>query len=138
MAGKDPQRKLAYFDLYYMLDGVPELEASVTGNTGEHRSNLKKKEKNIARSPKVFAYLTFNTSSLNEASMAVLMLLITARLSTGMLVRWVHILSSLCCQTISLGFCLSFTLVNLKLWIYLYYPTTGSSSMCTAHSKTIK
>jgi hypothetical protein len=25
-------------------------------------------------------------------------------------------------------FCLSFTLVDLKLWIYLHYPTTGASS----------
>jgi hypothetical protein len=38
MAGKDPQRKIADSDRHYMPDGVPELEASVTG---KHRSNLK-------------------------------------------------------------------------------------------------
>jgi hypothetical protein len=73
-----------------------------------------------------------------EASMAVSMPLITVRSSTGTLVLWVHILSFLCCQTNLLGFCLSFTLVDLKLWIYLYYPTTGASSMCMAHLTTIR
>ena len=64
MAGKDTRRRLADFDRHYMPDGVPEPEASVTGKTGEHRSNLK----GIARSlAEVFAYLTFNTSSLNES-----------------------------------------------------------------------
>jgi hypothetical protein len=68
MAGKDPKRKLADFDRHYMPDGVPMLEASVTGKTGEHRSNLKRKAKGITRSlAEVFAYLTFNTSSLNES-----------------------------------------------------------------------
>jgi hypothetical protein len=68
MAGKNPQQKLADFDRYYMPDGVQEPDVSVTGNTGEHRSNLKRKAKGIARSlAKVFAYLTFNTSSLNES-----------------------------------------------------------------------
>jgi len=33
-----------------------------------------------------------------------------------MLVRWVPILSSLCCLISSLGFCLSFTLVDLSIW----------------------
>ncbi len=51
-----------------------------------------------------------------EASIAVSMPLITARSSTGTLVLWVHNLSTLCCQTNLLGFCLSFTLVDLKLW----------------------
>ena len=68
MAGKDTRRKLADFDRHYMPDGVPEPEASVKGTTGEHRSNLKRKAKGIARSlAEVFAYLTFNTSSLNES-----------------------------------------------------------------------
>ena len=68
MAGKDPKRKLADFDRRYMPDGVPLLEASRTGKTGENRSNLKRKAKGIARSlAEVFAYLTFNTSSLNES-----------------------------------------------------------------------
>ncbi len=68
MAWKDPRRKLADFDRRYMPDGVPMPEASVTGNTGEHRSNLKRKAKGVARSlAEVFAYLTFNTSSLSES-----------------------------------------------------------------------
>ena len=68
MAGKDPKRKLADFDRHYMPDGVPMPEASVTGKTGEHRSNLKRQAKGIARSlAEVFAYLTFNTSSLSES-----------------------------------------------------------------------
>ena len=68
MAGKDPKRKLADFDRRYMPDGVPLPEASGTGKTGENRSNLKRKAKGIARSlAEVFAYLTFNTSSLNES-----------------------------------------------------------------------
>jgi hypothetical protein len=54
-----------------MPDGVPEPDVSVTGNTGEHRSNLKRKAKGIpgiARSlAEVFAYLMMNTSSLNES-----------------------------------------------------------------------
>ena len=68
MAGKDPKRKLADFDRRYMPDGVTLPEASATGKTGENRSNLKRKAKGIARSlAEVFAYLTFNTSSLNES-----------------------------------------------------------------------
>ena len=68
MAGKDPKRKLADFDRRYMPDGVPLPEASRTGKTGENRSNLKRKAKGIGRSlAEVFAYLTFNTSSLNES-----------------------------------------------------------------------
>jgi hypothetical protein len=87
LAGKDPQPKIADFDCHYMPDGVPEPEASVTGNTGKHRSNLKRKAKGIARSlPEVFAYLMF----------------------------------------------------NMKVWIYLYYLTTGASLMCTAQSRTIR
>ncbi len=63
MAGKNPQQKLADFDRHYMPNGVQEPDVSVTGNTGEHRSNLKRKAKGIARSlAEVFAYLTFNTS----------------------------------------------------------------------------
>jgi hypothetical protein len=68
MAGKNTEKKLADFDHHYMPDGVPEPDVSVTGNTGEHRSNLKRKAKGIARSlAEVFAYLTFNISSLNES-----------------------------------------------------------------------
>jgi hypothetical protein len=73
-----------------------------------------------------------------EVSIAVSMPLITARSSTGTLVLWVHILSSLCCQTNLLGFYLSFILVDLKLWIYLHFPTTEASSMCMAHLRTIR
>ncbi len=73
-----------------------------------------------------------------EASMEVLMSLIAAKSSKGMLVYWVPMLSFLCCPINSLGFCLSFTLFDLKVWIYLYYPTTGVSLMCTAHLRTIR
>ncbi len=63
--------------------------------------------------------------------------LITARSRTGMLVRWVlqALLSSLCYL---IGFCLSFTLLDLKVWIYLYYLTTGASLTCTAHLRMIR
>ncbi len=68
MAGKNIQQKLADFDSHYMPDGVQEPDVSVTRNTDEHRSNLKRKAKGIARSlTEVFAFLTFNTSSLNES-----------------------------------------------------------------------
>jgi hypothetical protein len=68
MAGKDPQRTITDFDHHYMPEGVTAPEASVTGNTGEHRANLKRKAKGIARSlAEVFAYLTFNTSSLEQS-----------------------------------------------------------------------
>jgi len=40
-AGKNPQLKIADFDLHYMSDGVPEPEASVHGNADEHRSSLR-------------------------------------------------------------------------------------------------
>jgi len=53
---------------HYMPDGVPEPEASVHGNVDEHCSSLKRKADGISRSlSEVFAYLTYNTSSLNEA-----------------------------------------------------------------------
>ena len=53
-------------DRHYMPDGVPEPEASVHGNADEHRSSLKRKADGISRShSEVFAYLTYNTSSLN-------------------------------------------------------------------------
>ncbi len=68
MAGNNAEKKLADFDRRYIPDGVPQPDVSVTGVTGEHRSNLKQKEKGMARSlAEVFAYLTFNTSSLNES-----------------------------------------------------------------------
>ena len=73
-----------------------------------------------------------------EARMAVTMHLITARSRTGMLVHWVTMQSSLCCQTNSQGFCLSITLVDLKLWIFLQYRTTGASLMCMVHLRTIR
>ena len=73
-----------------------------------------------------------------EARMAVSMHLITARSRTGMLVHWVSMQSSLCCQTNSQGFCLSITLVDLKLWIFLQYRTTGASLMCMEHLRTIR
>jgi hypothetical protein len=67
MAGNNAEKKLADFDRRYMPNGVPEPDVSVTGITGENRSYLKRKAKGIARSlAEVFAYLTFNTSSLNE------------------------------------------------------------------------
>jgi hypothetical protein len=67
-AGKNPQLKIADFDRHYMPDGVPEPEASVHGNVDEHRSSLKRKADGFSRSlSEVFAYLTYNTSSLNEA-----------------------------------------------------------------------
>jgi hypothetical protein len=51
-----------------MPDGVPEPEASVHGNVDEHRSSLKRKADGFSRRlSEVFAYLTYNTSSLNEA-----------------------------------------------------------------------
>ncbi len=57
MAGKNPQQKLANFDRHYMPDGVQDPDVSVTGDTGEHRSNLKRKAKGIARSlAEVIAY----------------------------------------------------------------------------------
>ena len=68
MAGKTPQQNIADFDQHYMQDGVPEPEASVDGNANEHRSILKRKAEGISRTlSEVFAYLTYNTSSLNEA-----------------------------------------------------------------------
>ncbi len=70
--------------------------------------------------------------------MADTMPLITAKSSTRMLVCWEPTPSSLCYLLNSLGFCLSFTLVDLKVWIFLYYPTTGASLMCTAHLRTIR
>ncbi len=45
MAGKNLHRNLAEFDCHYMPDGVPEQEASVTGNDDEHRSYLTRKQK---------------------------------------------------------------------------------------------
>ncbi len=68
MAGKNLHRNLAEFDRHYMPDGVPEQEASVTGNDDKHRSNLKRKSEGISRSlSEVLTYLTYNPSSLNEA-----------------------------------------------------------------------
>jgi hypothetical protein len=61
-----------------------------------------------------------------EASMEGLMPLITARSSIGMLVHWVPMLSSLCCLINLRGFYLSFTLVDLKVLIYQYFPDDRS------------
>ena len=70
MAGKDPQQTIADFDWHYMPDGVPEPEASVDENVVEHRSSLKRKAEGISRCLReVFAFLTYNTYSLNEAKM---------------------------------------------------------------------
>jgi hypothetical protein len=58
MAGKNPHQKIADFDQHYMLDGVPEPEASVDGNANEHSSSLKRKVEGISRNlSEVFAYL---------------------------------------------------------------------------------
>ncbi len=68
VARKHPQQNIADFDRHYIPDGVPEPEASVDGNADEHRSNLKRKAEGTSRSlSEVFAYLTYNTSWLNEA-----------------------------------------------------------------------
>ncbi len=50
MAEKNTQQKVADFDYHYMPDGVQDPDLTVTGDTGEHRSNLKRKAKGIARS----------------------------------------------------------------------------------------
>jgi hypothetical protein len=68
IAGPDPVRRIADFDRHYMPDGQPAAEASVCGNTDEHRSQLKENAEGLSRSlSEVFAYLTHGTSSLEEA-----------------------------------------------------------------------
>ena len=68
VAGNNPQQRIADFDRHYMPDGVPAPEASVQGNADEHREDLKRKADGISRSlSDVFAYLTYNTTSQNEA-----------------------------------------------------------------------
>jgi hypothetical protein len=68
IAGSNPLQRIADFDRHYMPDGVPAPEASVQGNADEHRSYLKRKADGISRSlSDVLAYLTYNTTSLNEA-----------------------------------------------------------------------
>ncbi len=68
IAGNNPLQRIADFDRHYMPDGVPAPEASVQGRADEHRSDLKRKADGISRSlSDVFAYLTYNTTSQNEA-----------------------------------------------------------------------
>ena len=68
IAGNNPLQRIADFDRHYMPDGVPAPEAAVQGNANEHRSDLKRKAYGISRSlSDVFAYLTYNTTSQNEA-----------------------------------------------------------------------
>ena len=68
IAGSNPQQRIAAFDRHYMPDGVPAPEASVQGNAEDHRADLKRKADGISRSlSDVFAYLTYNTTSQNEA-----------------------------------------------------------------------
>ena len=68
IAGSNPQQRIAAFDRHYMPDGVPAPEASVQGNAEDHRAALKRKADGISRSlSDVFAYLTYNTTSQNEA-----------------------------------------------------------------------
>ena len=51
-----------------MPDGQPAADASVCGNSDEHRSQLKENAEGLSRSlSEVFAYLTHGTSSLEEA-----------------------------------------------------------------------
>ena len=51
-----------------MPEGQPTADASVCGNTDEHRSQLKENAEGLSRSlSEVFAYLTQGTSSLEEA-----------------------------------------------------------------------
>ena len=64
----NPQQRIAAFDRRYMPDGMPAPETSVQGNAEDHRSELKRKADGISRSlSDVFAYLTYNTTSQNEA-----------------------------------------------------------------------
>jgi hypothetical protein len=68
VAGSNPQQQIAAFDRRYMQDGMPAPEASVQGNAEDHRLELKRKADGISRSlSDVFAYLTYNTTSQNEA-----------------------------------------------------------------------
>ena len=68
IAGPDPLRRIADFDRHYMPAGQPAADASVCGNTDEHRSQLKENAEGLSRSlSEVFAYLTHGTSSLEEA-----------------------------------------------------------------------
>jgi hypothetical protein len=68
IAGNNPQQRIADFDLHYMPDGVPTQEVSVQGHADEHRSDLRETADGISRGVSdVFAYLTYNTTSQNEA-----------------------------------------------------------------------
>ncbi len=67
-------------------------------NTGEHRSNLKRKAKGMARSlAEVFAYLTFNTSSLEQSKKLLsiitnVSLIIMCNISIIVIIRIIHML----------------------------------------------
>jgi hypothetical protein len=68
IAGPDPLRGIADFKRHYMPDGQPAAETSPHGHSDEHRSQLKENAEGLSRSlSEVFAYLTYGTSSLEEA-----------------------------------------------------------------------
>ncbi len=93
-----------------MPDGVQEPDMSLTGNSGEHRSNLKRKAKCIARSlAEVLAYLTFNTSSLNESNR---LLYIITNVSSIRPQTWLNVF----CQLYVLY--ISFFITFLRSWIF--------------------
>jgi hypothetical protein len=65
------------------------------------------------------------------ASMGDLMLLITAKSGMEMPAVWAHMKFSLLCPTSLLGFCSSFTVIDLKASISRSYPQTEVGLMCT-------
>ncbi len=68
MAGKNPVHEMAGFDRHYMPGGLPSPDASARGNADDHHSELKRKADGISSSlSEVFAYLTHETASLEEA-----------------------------------------------------------------------
>jgi len=68
MAGSDPVRRIEDFDKHYMPDGQPAPEASSRGTCNGHRAELKTNATGFRRSlSEVFAYLTHDTASLEEA-----------------------------------------------------------------------
>jgi hypothetical protein len=68
MAGSDPSRRISDFDRHYMPDGQPAAETSSRGNADAHRSQLKQNAEGLSISlSEVFAYLTNETASLDEA-----------------------------------------------------------------------
>ena len=68
MAGSDPVRRIEDFDKHYMPNGQPAPEASSRGTCDGHRAELKTNATGFRRSlSEVFAYLTHDTASLEEA-----------------------------------------------------------------------